>query len=54
MNHIIDSRGIGDVSSGFLPITMRHIDKMTSIAKYLIELVLYAKFLLEVHYRICI
>lgn len=54
MNHIIDSRGIADVSSGFLPITMRPIDKITSIAKCLIELVLYAKFLLEVHYQICI
>lgn len=54
MTHIIDSRGLDNVSSGFLPITMIHIDKMTSIAKYLIELVMNAKFLLEVHYQICI
>lgn len=50
--HIIVSRGVGDVSSGFLPITMRVIDKMTSIAKYFIELVLEATSLLG--YKICI
>lgn len=34
-----------DLSSGFLLITMR-VDKMTNIAKYFIEIVLYATFLL--------
>lgn len=32
-----------DLLSGFLPITMR-VDKMTNIAKYFIEIVLYATF----------
>lgn len=40
--HVIVSRRIGDVESGFLPITMRVIDEMTTIAKYFIETVLCA------------